>query len=204
MGGLEKLVDFLLSWIRVLRFWIIVNENEHGIVLRFGRWHRVDPDKFWPFGPKRWPRLCKFTRLANFATYTNGYAIGPGLHLKFFSWDHEFTCSTSTETRNLRVQSLSCLDGTRLQVSGVFKYEIADAYKYWMEIGDEENFIDDLFYGAIADEIVQAAEWPFNVGEMKKRIKTLTSREAREFGFRIRSFKFQNLTPANTLRLFNE
>lgn len=187
MGGLEKLVDFVLSWIRILRFWIIVNENEHGIVLRFGRWHRLDPES--------WPKISRFT---------NGYRIGPGLHFKFFAWDKELVCSAATETRNLRVQSLSCLDGSKLQVSAAYKYEIADAFKYYMEIGDEDNFLDDLAYGAIADEILTAKEWPFDIAEMKKRIKSTLQREAREYGFRIQTFKFENLTPANTLRLFNE
>lgn len=198
MAGLEKLVDFVLSWIRVLRFWIIVNENEHGIVLRFGRWERFDPawdDPRWYHVPTLWRLWCRLT---------NGYRVGPGLHIRFFAWDNEMVCSSATETQHLRVQSLTCVDGTKLQVSALYKYEIADAYKYWMEIGDEENFLDDLAYGAISDEILTAKAWPFDIAEMKKRIKSTFQREAREYGFRIRTFKFENLTPAHTLRLFNE
>jgi regulator of protease activity HflC (stomatin/prohibitin superfamily) len=198
VGGLEKLVDFVLSWIRILRFWIIVNENEHGIVLRFGRWERLDPkldDPKWYHAPTFWRFIARCA---------NGYRVGPGLHIKFFAWDEEMICSSATETQNLRVQSLSCLDGTKLQVSAAYKYEIADAFKYYMEIGDEENFLDDLAYGAISDEVLTAERWPFDIAEMKKRIKSTLQREAREYGFRIRTFKFENLTPANTLRLFNE
>lgn len=203
MGGIEKLVDFLLSWIRVLRFWTILDENERGVVLRFGRYHRLDPEKWWPFGPTNWPFVSKFTRLFNLATWTNGYYLTPGLHIKFFAWDKEHTVTQATETSNIRVQSLETPNEVKVQASGVFKYEITDPFKYFFLIGDEENFLDDLAYGAMADEIL-ANNWPFDIPEMKKRILQSIRKEAREYGFRIKSFKFENLTRANTLRLFNE
>lgn len=196
MGGIEKLVDFILDWIRVLRFWIIVDENQHGIVLRFGRWQRVDPEKL----EERWPRLPAGLRVF-LARLANGYSLGPGLYLKLFAWDEEFVIDFATETTNLKVQTLTSKNGKKLQISGVFKWEIADPYKYFLEIGDEAGFLDDLFYGAIADEVM-AAEWPFDAQEMKKRILEVIRKEARQYGFRIRSFKFNNLVESNAMRVF--
>ncbi|MGH7410079.1 MAG: SPFH domain-containing protein [Candidatus Methylomirabilis sp.] len=199
MGGLEKLVDFLLSFIKVLRFWIILNENQHGIVWRLGRWQRLDPEKL----RERWPRAPTWvlTRLARSA---NGYPIGPGLTLKLFAWDREFVVPSRAQTNNLRVQSITTKNGIKLQVSCVYKFEIADPLKYFMEVSEtEDSFLDDLVYGALADEMLDS-EWPFDFKEMKQRVLASVRNESKPFGFKIKSFRFENLIQANALRLLRE
>ena len=53
---LDRLIDFLLSCIRLFEFWIVVDAYQKAVVLRFGRFHReLDPGLHWmvPFGIDR-------------------------------------------------------------------------------------------------------------------------------------------------------
>lgn len=66
MAGLDRLVDFFLQWIRVLRFWRILDDDEHGIIVAFGKMYRFKCH-WWNY-PVWW--------------VLNGRKVGPGLHLK--------------------------------------------------------------------------------------------------------------------------
>lgn len=37
----DKLVDLIVQFIGLFRFWVIITEWEHGIILRFGKFHRM-------------------------------------------------------------------------------------------------------------------------------------------------------------------
>jgi regulator of protease activity HflC (stomatin/prohibitin superfamily) len=51
MTGLEKLVDFLFGWIRLFKFWVVVDQYERGLLYRLGKSKRVlEPGLHW-----HWP-----------------------------------------------------------------------------------------------------------------------------------------------------
>lgn len=46
----DKLIEFLLNSIRLFQFWVVIRTFEAGVVLRFGRFHRMARTGLrWPF-----------------------------------------------------------------------------------------------------------------------------------------------------------
>ena len=100
----------------------------------------------------------------------------------------------------MRVQSLTCKNGTPVQVAGIFKYRIKDGEQYLFEIDEDESYLADVAYGAVA-LAVEERNWPFD----SKNVAEQVLKELRkETAFSIKSFRLSDRIQAKALRLFQE
>ena len=102
----------------------------------------------------------------------------------------------------LEEQSLTTACGRRIVVRGVIMWGIRDIYKCIVEVEDAEETLADIAVGVI-QELVEVTRWEDITHKwFRQDVRRAIQKQAKEWGIRVSTFKFQDLTEARSYRLF--
>lgn len=102
----------------------------------------------------------------------------------------------------LEEQSLTTMDGRRIICRAVLMWGIKDIYKCIVEVEDAEDTLGDIAVGVI-QEMVEETEWrDITTKWFRQDMRRAIQKQAKEWGIRVSTVKFQDLTEARSLRLF--
>lgn len=175
---LDRIIDFLISIVKIFQFWVLVYAYERGVVLRLGKFHRV-------IGPDNGVR-------------------GTGFHWCIpFHVDHVLVDNVVLRTIRLGAQSLTTKDGQTIVVSAVISLSIDDIKKALLEVESVEHAMIDSCCGAIADH-VDESNWDQLIGEASfQKLTRVCKREAKRYGIDVQRVKLADRAISRTYRLLN-
>lgn len=177
---LERLLDFLISSLRLLQPWYVLTDYEGGVVLRFGRFHRMaEPGIHWliPFGVEH-------------LIYTNVVSetinIGP-------------QSLTTAKTADEPAESIV--------ISTVVTFSVSDAKAFLLTIEGGNAALEDLSIG-VNSELVCRTPWSKlsdpAVFDLPNELTKLTRRRAKSWGVEIERVQIADLSRCRSLRLLQQ
>ena len=130
--------------------------------------------------------------------------LEPGFH-----WHWMFAFHTIEQypyywaTTNMNVQSLTTANGVHVQVAGILKHRIKKGDVYLWDIESDEEYLEDIAYGALADAITKS-HWPMEHDSVPRVIKHVIDELRKEDAFSIKSFRLADRQEGRSIRLFQE
>jgi len=103
-------------------------------------------------------------------------------------------------TVRMNVQSLTTANQISIQVAFIFKYRIRDGETYLFDIDEDEEYLEDIAMGAVADA-VERRKWPFKAEDVRQEVLAELRKEK---AFSIKSVRHSDKIQAKALRLFQE
>lgn len=175
----ERLVDLVIAFIDLFRFWVVIDEFEQGIVLTLGR-----------------PREKRFLGLCG------GNVLTPGIWLIWpFSIEHVFVDNVVPTTDQLAPQSLTTLDGISIIVSVVITWSIVDVRKITLRVESANKALQDVSYGVVGIMVENTCWDDICKGEFTKKLaKEIRSRSSK-WGIKIDDVMLANKTKSRSIRL---
>ena len=179
----NRLIDFLIGWLELFRFWVIIDQMEEGLIFTLGRDTRQ-------IGPR------------------NGL-FHTGLHPKApFGIEEAISHTVQWEWENLALQAVMTKDGVRVSVEGTFEYRIRreKIRTFIVDLGDEEQVMVGAF-GAAIQGVVERHTFVHlqELGDvMGESILTEARKHLNDYGFQLRKFRWVQKTDARTYRFLME
>lgn len=128
--------------------------------------------------------------------------LKPGFHWRWpFMIDIILTIGIKPEVAELEPQTVTTLDNIVVGVQAVVKYEISDASKALLEVGDEVMALKELTQTFIRSTIIKSNYSEINSKDIEADVKALSKREAEKWGIRLVSVKFKSLGKMISIRL---
>jgi len=182
----DRLIDLIIDFIDLFRFWVVIDAHEWGLVYTLGRDTRILT-----------PRNGLFR--------TGFHFLGP------LNIEEVMTVSMRYEWEDLPYQSLVTKDGKAVVVQGSFKFRLLkDEEKFRrfvVELGDEQRARKIAMGAAIAsvvensslEEIKQATDEGLN-----QVILDLARKELNQFDFKLYEFRWLQKTTSRTYRFMQD
>ncbi len=179
----DKLVDLIVSWIKLFFFVFVIHQDCRAIVLRRGR-PVMDP-------------VAKRPK-----------EVQPGFHFKWpFDVDEVFYREVTPAVMTVGPQSLTTKDDRDVVVSLLVTYQIEDVAKTIIECQGHRVAIEDAVYGVTSSfvmkhtwaELRNAADTPEI--DLENEITKAARRRAKKFGVQILDAQFIDLTKSRSVRL---
>ena len=179
---LNRLVDLIVSFLHLFRFWFVVEPWEHAFKTTLGRdagtLGKDNTEKDFSRGLNfRWP----------------------------FNIDEVHYIDTLNETADLGRQDLTTSDGISVTVAGMFRYQIrADKIReFTYGLGDETTAIIDYLQAAVAlvvetHPLEQLLDPEYVLAEM---ILEEARKSLNKYGLKLHEFRWTQKTAARTYRL---
>mgnify|MGYP001562298850 CR=1 FL=1 len=180
--GFEKLVDVLLQFVDLFRFWTISRAGNVIVIFTLGKVTRtLHPGKGW------------------FKT---------GLFLKApFNIEQDEQVSTREDNFVVSNQDLMTSDGRTVRVSGSFRLQIlGDKADIWLtELGDENMATPSLCRAAIGETILRRTYEELmtkdELKDLRQEILDRARKELNRYGYKIWDFWWIERTSGKTYRL---
>jgi regulator of protease activity HflC (stomatin/prohibitin superfamily) len=180
--GLEKLVDVILQFVDLFRFWTIVNEGNVNVIYTLGRITRIlYPSKGW-FG-------------------TGLYFKGP------FKIEDDVDVNTREEAEVIANQDLMTSDKRTVRVSGAFRYQVVPekAGLFLTSLGDEHTARTAYFRASLAETILRKTYEDLmstdELKDFKQEILERSRAQLNRYGYKIYDFWWVERTSGATFRL---
>ncbi len=179
----DKLVDLIVSWIKLFFFVFVIHQDCRAIVLRRGR-----------------PVMDPVTKRPK--------EVQPGFHFKWpFDVDEVFYREVTPAVMTVGPQSLTTKDDRDVVVSLLVTYQIEDVAKTIIECQGHRVAIEDAVYGVTSSfvmkhtwaELRNAADTPEI--DLENEITKAARRRAKKFGVQILDAQFIDLTKSRSVRL---
>ncbi len=181
----DKLVDLIVSWIKLFFFVFVIHQDCRAIVLRRGRPVTEDDGK----GGRRTKE------------------IQPGFHFKWpFDVDEVFYREVTPAVMTVGPQSLTTKDDRDVVVSLLVTYQIEDVAKTIIECQGHRVAIEDAVYG-VTSSFVMKHTWAElrsavdGAKDIEHEITKAARRRAIKFGVQILDAQFIDLTKSRSVRL---
>lgn len=179
---LDRLIDVLLNFVDLARFWIVVGEGDRVVVYTLGRPTRLlAPGRGW---------------------------LNTGLYLKApLGIECDITTSVREEQYTLANQTLATRDGHVVCVCGSFRYSInpQDVITWQTTLGDENNAFPSAMRAAVAETIIRRPlDDLLDVDELKglrQEILERCRRNLGRYGYKIHDFWWAERAQVRTYRL---
>lgn len=180
--GFEKLIDVLLQFIDLFRFWAIAREGNVIVIYTLGKVTRIlTPGGGW------WKT---------------------GLYLKApFAIEDDVEVSTREDAGTMGNQDLMTSDGKTVRVSGGFRFQILpEKADIWCTtLGDERTAEGMLLRAAIAETIIRRTYEDLmsedELKGLKQEILERARKDLNRYGYKIYDFWWVERTAGKTYRL---
>lgn len=175
----ERLIDLLVDFLGLFKFFTVLDEFEEGIVLTWGR-----------------PRNKRFLGLFGQSH------VGPGFHWIWpLAIEQVLVDNVVLTTSKLDSQSLTTRDGVGIIISAAITWKIKYVRKMLLEVESPDEALEDSTYGVIG-QMVESRTWseicdPAFTDELVKAIR----RKAFKWGIEVEEVYIVNKTRSVSLRL---
>ena len=116
--------------------------------------------------------------------------------------DEIITMNIMPTAMELEEQSLTTKNDVDIVCRGVLMWSIFDIRKCVIDVEDAEDTLNDIAVGIIQEQ-VEENEWSYIRSlEFRTDIKKAIQKQARTWGIKVPTFKFQDLVKANAYRVF--
>ena len=119
-----------------------------------------------------------------------------------FSIDEVWMMNVKPTALELEEQSLTTLDNKKIVCRAVLMWSIFDIKKIFLDVEDPEDTLGDIAVGVIQEQVEQQ-DWDYiRSPEFRTDMKKAIQRQARKWGIAVSTVKFQDLTLADSYRIF--
>lgn len=181
----NKLIDFIISILRIFKFWFVIEPWEHGFTFHLGK-------------------------PGSSIGYDDGL-FGTGLHLIFpFYVTRVRNFDITEESAEPPVRDLMTSDGHLVRVAGVFRYKVRPerAYEFLCVLGEDWTTVMDHFLGAAIAEVVEHLtkdELFSDTSPGEEMILEEARRHLNRYGFKWLDFNWtERAVPARVYRLITD
>jgi len=175
----EHLINFILDFFGLFKFWVVIDEFERGIVLTLGR-----------------PRTKRFFGLFG------SYVLEPGVHLMWpFALEEVLVDNVVPTTTKLESQSLTTLDGYAIVVSAVITWKIRNIEKVLLEVEHPDQALEDSAYGIIGKLIGQTPWEELCDPDFSDILTKAIRRKAFKWGIEVEDLSLADKTRSKSLRI---
>ena len=116
--------------------------------------------------------------------------------------DEIYIINVKPAALELEEQSLTTRDSMKIVCRGVLMWSVFDVKKIYIEVEDAEDTLGDIAVGVIQEQIEQQ-DWEYiRTPEFRTDMKKAIQKQARKWGITVSSVKFQDLTLADSYRIF--
>jgi len=176
----EKLVDFLLEFVDLFRFWVVIDYSEKGIVSTWGR-------------------------LGREISSSDGW-LSTGLHLIWpLGIEEAVTAGIQDEWENMSPQSLVTSDGQHVVVQGSFQYTILpEKVRTHVEtLGEEDAARGGAMRAAVSLNVEARpyADLVDDTKELRKAILASARGTLNPYGYKLKDFQWLQKTDSRTFRI---
>lgn len=162
-----------------------------------------------------WEVIKELLRYVKFITFVDAWDEGvllrrgtyvrvlkPGVVYHWPFLDELHFMNVKPTALELEEQSLTTSCGRRIVCRGVLMWGIKDIYQCIVEVEDAESTLADIAVGVI-QELVEVTRWEdITHKEFRQDVRRAVQKQAKEWGIKVSTFKFQDLTEARSYRLF--
>lgn len=178
----EKLIDLIINFLELFKFWQVINEFEQGVVLTLGR-----------------PRNRRFLGLSGHPL------LGPGIH---FVWpmaiDSVLIDNVVPTTVSLKPQSLTTRDGVAIVISVAITWKIKNIQKLLLEVEDADGALVDSAHGAVCDLVSENTWEQIQLLEFSEQLTKVVRKKAFRWGIEVEEVYISDKTRARSIRLIGE
>lgn len=119
-----------------------------------------------------------------------------------FGIDELLTMNVKPAAMELEEQSLTSRDDKKIVCRGVLMWTVFDIKKCFIDVEDAEETLEDISVGVIQEQVEQA-DWAYiRSSDFRNDMKVAIQKQARKFGISVSTVKFQDLTLAESHRIF--
>lgn len=119
-----------------------------------------------------------------------------------FGIDELLTMNVKPAAMELEEQSLTSRDDKKIVCRGVLMWTVFDIKKCFIDVEDAEETLEDISVGVIQEQVEQA-DWSYiRSSDFRNDMKVAIQKQARKFGISVSTVKFQDLTLAESHRIF--
>lgn len=167
MEIISQIFQFITEfWHRIIPFYI-VNEYDHAIILRLGKFKKE---------------------------------CSTGFHFKIPLVDNVYEVRKTVATINVNPQTLTTKDEKTIVISSVIKYNIEDPVKYFMNVENASDVLNDVAQAKIRS-IVSAKTWEELTKVKNSDFKAKIAEDAKNWGINIHYITITDLAQIKTFRL---
>ena len=154
-----------------------------------------------------WAQICTFIDpweegiVTRCGTYNRSVKSGIAWHLPFEL--EEITCLNVKPTAmELKEQSCFTADDVKVVAKVVLMWGVFDIRRALCDVEDVQETLSDIAVGVVHEQI-QGQDWEYvRTSAFRNDVKRAIQREARKWGVSVPKVKFQDLTTAESYRLF--
>ena len=172
---LDKLVETILNFIQLFKFWDVLQPWEEGTRVRLGKY----------------PEPVK--------------VLEAGFHWIIpFTIDVIHTVSIARQATELGSQTITTLDDKCIVLEAVLTYEIEDIEKALFKVGDEISAVKERIQSIIRNEIVKTNFNEINSEALEESINDKSKKEGNKWGIKVVSVSIKSLGKITSIRLINQ
>lgn len=173
----DRLIQFVIDFIDLFRFWVVIDCFEVGVVLTLGRHTRTIDS-------------------------TNGL-FGTGLHLVApFCIEKTLVDQIVPGTRDLQPQSLVTSDGVQSVISVSLTTQIVDVSAFLLKYDDMDSLLKNCVVG-IVSKYIQSHTWDeLCSADLANDLLKAVRKRAHRWGVYVDDLQINDFTKARSLRLW--
>lgn len=167
----DRLIDVVITFAHLFRFWCVIEPNEYGVVTRLGRRGKDLPPGIHFYLPFRIDQV-QYTETVPF-----------------------------TEMLGAQTLHSTGEDAVAVTITPVVTWLVVDPYKYMFEVAEGSDAILDLVAGAVGEAVQQSTSTELFDGTVTEAVKLLASERAAEYGVEIIRIQFADAAECGAYRL---
>jgi regulator of protease activity HflC (stomatin/prohibitin superfamily) len=172
---LDKLVEVILSFLELFKFWDVLNVWEQGVKTRLGKY----------------PKPVQI--------------LEAGFHWKLpFNIDEIHTVSIARQAIELGSQTITTKDEKCIVLEAVLTYEVKDVERALFKVGDEISAVKERIQSIIRYEIVKTDFSEINNEGIEESINEKSKKEGNKWGIKVISVSIKSLGKITSIRLINQ
>lgn len=178
----ERLIDLVINFLELFKFWIVIDEFERGVVLTLGK-----------------PRDKRFLG------FFGGYLLEPGIHWVWpMAIESVLTDNVVPTTVSLKPQSLTTKDGASIVISVAITWKIKDIRKLLLDVEDADGALVDSAHGAVCDLVSKNTWADIQLPEFSKELTRSVRKKAFRWGIEVDEVYVSDKVQTPSIRIIGD
>jgi regulator of protease activity HflC (stomatin/prohibitin superfamily) len=171
----DKLVDTLINFLELFKFWEVLQPWEEGIRVRLGKYKKPVE------------------------------VLTAGFHwILPFKIDVINTTSIARQAIDLGSQTVTTLDDKCIVIESILTFETKDVEKALFKVGDEVSAVSERIQSIIRSEIIKTNFSEVNSEAIEKSINDQSKKEGSKWGINVINVSIKSLGRISSIRLINK
>jgi regulator of protease activity HflC (stomatin/prohibitin superfamily) len=175
----DKLIDVLLNFIGLAKFWVIISPAKEAVVCTWGKeTRRIDNKNGW---------------------------FGTGFHLKApLDIEEVYDLSLATRLAELQAQTLVTKDGKAIATGIIVTYRVHDISKAIFSVWDAFSAAQDACQANFAQAVQTTNYDDIRTPAFTDKLTEVCRKQGFKYGFEIESVRIHEFAPTRTFRLIGD